>query len=586
MNKAFEFDLDGTHLQDFGQTVFSQMGLSCLHNLNDVQIQQLDAEAGYSKGEHLELDYLIPMGRTCLVGEITGRRDEGHARKKYQKFRNSYRIVSRLRLTDEVWLQLGVPKERLRDFRDVEDFRGFFIATKLERFDVDLVEVENIACFYRSDWRVLVDYSQTVGSYAKYHFAQRLNLALDATDEWTVRQEDRLLVTKHRLITSGDMGLADLFTFEISPYKLLPVAKVHRRDELPNLSLDPDYQRPLISKKLQDIRERLLGEPDFMFPSPILVVLSNECKFDGKTLIVPKRYGSVSVIDGQHRLFSYADEQLIGIIGETSKIMVTAIMFRDASSEQITRFSAKAFIEINTNQTRVSPTHLDAIAFPILGDTSARALAAQMILRANSATGSLHGLFQTNQTGLGIIRTATVLSSLKAITNLERMRRLQNATKGSALRRKRGYESLFGAPIEALLQPAVLIEKGTVCLVRYFNAVKQVFPNDWPQRGQSLGTSLEFAKVIAGFVKLLWTFVIEGSDWDSVYTELRAIRGSVLELRNMEDHAAVLFDPHDPYIPDYRPSATDDFRFLQANRSKPTPISAVMVLRNSPSPGE
>ncbi len=577
MTNTIELELDGAKLQDFAQAIFAEMGFICVHNLSHVALQSLDEGGSYSKGENLEVDFLIPWGRTCLVGEITGRSNERDVRNKYQKFRQSHQIISRLNVADNTWRLLGIPETHLRAFRDVSEFKGMFIATKLERFDVDLSAVQNIACFYRSDWRVLVAYSKTIGPYAKYHFAQRLDLTAESDDEAITKGENRLLVTRHRFITSGDMGLADLFTFEISPYKLLPVAKVHRRDELPNLSPDPDYQRPLIAKKLKDIRERLLGEVDFMFPSPILVVLSNESTFDGETLIVPKKHGAVSVIDGQHRLFSYAQEELAETIMDTSKIMVTAVKFCDATQDQIARFSAKAFIEINTNQTRVSLTHLDAIAYPVLADTSARAIAAQIILRVNETKGSLYGLFQTSQTGLGIIPTATVLSSLKAITNLERIRRLQNAARGSSLTRRNGYENLFEAPLDSLLDPEVLINRGSACLVRYFNLVKREFEHDWPKRGQTLGTSLEYSKVMAGFVKLLWEFISEGLDWASVQVTLGNVRSNVLRLRERESYESVLFDPNDPRIPDYRPSSTDDFRFLRANRLFPTSIAAVMV---------
>lgn len=81
-------------------------------------------------------------------------------------------------------------------------------------------------------------------------------------------------------ISKKDIPLANLYTFSIFPYKLLDIAHVYRRDEHPWLqSSSYDYQRPLIYKKLKEIREKLLTNQDFIFPSNILVILSKECKF-------------------------------------------------------------------------------------------------------------------------------------------------------------------------------------------------------------------------------------------------------------------------------------------------------------------
>ena len=57
-----------------------------------------------------------------------------------------------------------------------------------------------------------------------------------------------------------------------------------------------DYQRPLDYDKLEQIRKNLLTNQDFMFPSNIMVILSQECCYtkDGqnqKHLYIPDKYG-------------------------------------------------------------------------------------------------------------------------------------------------------------------------------------------------------------------------------------------------------------------------------------------------------
>jgi hypothetical protein len=525
-------ELVGSELEDFGQEVFTRMGLECTHRLNQVQLRNIRPSGPYSDEEHLEFDYLIPYGNTCLIGEITGRQTPRDVERKFSRFRRHYDIVTRSNLDEHGWQLVGVPEDRSYIFSEITEFKGFFITTRLQKFDVDLPQVPNMACFYKLDWDLLEEYSRCIGQYAQYPFLRLFDIARGAgRRELVLRGDSHALIrTPNRKIASGDIGLADLYTFEALPYELLPLAHVYRRDMLPDLSSTSGakYQRPLIQGKLEDIRENLLVSRNFVFP--------NDCK-----------------------------------------IMVTAIQFKDTDAEAVQRYSAKTFIEINTNQTRVRPTHLDAIAYGILRQTYPRAIAAQIILRVNERRGRLYGLFDTNQTSLGIIQTTTVVSALKSITRLDYIRGLQGAQKGSRVRIRQGYNNLFGVTtIHELVDAEALIERGVACFERYFTLVASTFSHDWPERGDSKGSSLEYAKMMAGFVRLLRQFISEGLDWQAVETELKKIRACVMQLREIQNYDAVLFNPAHQDIPDARPSATDDYRFLNANRQRPTSIQEVV----------
>ena len=80
----------GDKLQEDGRQLIENMGLTCLTNLGNVSLQQIDPTRSVGSGEHLEFDYLVPMGRVCLVGEITGRRNPQDIRDKYSKFKDQY----------------------------------------------------------------------------------------------------------------------------------------------------------------------------------------------------------------------------------------------------------------------------------------------------------------------------------------------------------------------------------------------------------------------------------------------------------------------------------------------------------------
>jgi len=574
--------LEGAELEEYGKEVFERMQLTCVYPLSNVRLMDLDPSGPYTPGEHLELDYLIPVGESCLMGEITSRTPSRNLERKYQKFRRVFDLLSRLQITEGLWKLLGVsdPSQQ-REFRQVRSIRGFFIVTDLTRFDLNLDRVHNIACFYSSDWELLDQYSQSIHQYARYPFLELFDLThAQVRQDLVLKQDSHSLIRTPDKKISGSVELANIYTFEASPYELLPMAKVYRRDMLPDLASghDKKYQRPLLTNKLLAIREQLLVHPDFMFPNSILVVLDSDSRYsmDEKALRIPQRYGAISVIDGQHRLFSYASQDVEIQYGQDAKIMVTAIQFRDPDPEKIRRYSARAFIEINTNQTKVPPTHLDAIAYDILGEKHAKAIAAQIILRVNERPGKpLYGLFDTNQTKLGIIQTRTILTALKSYTDIERIRKLQTIKGNQGRLRRQGYENLFGTPIIGLCEPETLIRQGIVCFEHYFSLVASTFSRDWPTRDGINQSSLKYAKMISGFVSLLGKFIAEGLGWNQVEEELKNIRVHILQLRRMGEYNGVLFDEADERIPGPQPSASEDFKFLERNRRASVSIRSV-----------
>jgi DGQHR domain-containing protein len=578
----------GRELEDIGYDVFTGMGLVCAHRLSQVPLKEIDPAGAYSRDDHLEFDYLIPYEGTCLIGEMKGGRNHANIERDYTRFKRHFNMARGWSFNEDNLRLMGVEEDKLRNFRGIRQVRGFFVVANLQKFDVDLSEDAQIARFYRSDWELLKDYAATIGPYTKPHFLDSFELRGRASRRALMlgSESNSLTRTDYKKIAS-DVGDANIYTFEASPYELLPVARVYRRDELPDLSStpEPEYQRSLIPKKLKSIRDNLLSVEDFMFPNSILVVL-NGCDYqeDKHILTIPGRYGALSVIDGQHRLFSYADKTLEERLADRSRIMVTAIQFVTSDQSEVAKYSARTFVEINTNQTKVQTTHIDAIAYEILGKTDSRALAAQIILRANvRRRTALHGLFDTNQTGLGIIKSTTVLTTLKSITDMTKIQELATASGRKALKKRRGYENLFQAKISDLSSAEAIIEQGVVCMLRYFGLIAKVFSYDWPERGKTKNSSLEFAKIIAGFVQLLSTFISEGLDWGEVESELTKIRSNVMKLRRITNYDAVLFDPNHRHIANATPSASNDYHFLNYNRKRPTSIEKIMK-RKPPSP--
>jgi DGQHR domain-containing protein len=483
--------------------------------------------------------------------------------------------------TSGFWRALGVPDPSLREFLSVERLVGFFVTTSLEKFDVDLEEAQGVGVFFKRDWELLKAYRETISSYAKPHFLARLGITLP-TAHTALRIAEGLIRSRGRRVASGDVGAADVYTFVVSPYEILDAAQVFRRDELPDLSPNAgrDYQRPLLPKKLAAMRQMLLGTQDFMFPSSILVVLSADCNHSrDHGLMIPKSYGAIEVIDGQHRLFSYASQEVERYCRSNAKLMVTAIHFQEHDPAQIRQYNGRTFVEINTTQTRVPASHVHAIAYSLLGDTKPRSLGAEVIIRLNARDGVIRGLFATSQTSLGPIQATTVLTVLHPLTNLAKLHALAHRSGASAHRRRQGLSNLLGLTTLEAVAAEDVVRLTTIALEHYLRIVHRTFQLDWPARGSTNTSSLAFAKMFAAFIRLMRAFIGEGLDWATVETELVRLRTNLLALRRRRKYGAVLLDSADPRIPGSGPSINQDFKFLQENRARPTPVQRVVARR-------
>jgi DGQHR domain-containing protein len=608
-------ELSGSDLEEHGLRVFRKMGLNCYGNLNHVQLRDIDPSEDYSPNRHLEVDYLIPEGETCIIGEITSRSNPRSVRSKHRTFRDHINILKGIDKDASTWKELGVPEDKISKFVGISELKGIFLTTQLERYDVDLTEVEHVAICFGVDCDLIEGYADTIGEYSKNHFLERVGVeSTPSMEALTLREDDHNLSRlRHKKVASGDVPLADVYTFEANPYLLLPIAQVYRRDDFPGVpgsgsgsQGSGDYQRPLDESKIQSMRRILGANLDFMYPNNILCVLSDSCSYQNEELKIPKEYGSISVIDGQHRLFSFADPEIEDHL-EDPQIMITAIRFRNLNpeegrSEQINKYSAKTFVEINNKQTSVSGNHLDFIKYDILDDTGRRALAAKVILNLNERRGKpLFGIFDTYQTGLGVITPRVVISGLQVITNIStNIEPVVDAQLGNKLRKKEGYENLLDADIDELTNPDVLITKCTIALERYFSIVSQTFQSDWPSRENEKETSLGYAKVFHAFVKMFKSFIFNGYSWDEVTRKIKTLRINLIRLINFDVYgifnypASVniyrnaqisdvenlrLFDPSHSDIPSARPKKGESFEFLERNLLSPTSIQTIMEER-------
>jgi DNA sulfur modification protein DndB len=153
----------------------------------------------------------------------------------------------------------------------------------------------------------------------------------------------------------GKMGGHTYYSFSIEPEKLLKISYVLHRNKA-NKKMMPTYQRIIKKSRIQGVQNFISN--DGYFPNSIIISLdsgSKPLRFDRANtqvkssisnigiLHLPKKYRSAFVIDGQHRLYGYANTEY----KMTNSIPVVAFVNLDRE-EQI-----KLFMQINENQKQV-----------------------------------------------------------------------------------------------------------------------------------------------------------------------------------------------------------------------------------------
>ena len=153
----------------------------------------------------------------------------------------------------------------------------------------------------------------------------------------------------------GEMGGHTYYSFSIEPEKLLKLGYILHRTKA-NKTLMPSYQRLIKKGRLLSVQE-FINDGGF-FPNSIVInidMAAKKPKFDLSSLQsetslsklgilhLPQTYRSVFIIDGQHRLYGYANSPY----KTTNCIPVVA--FADLErNEQL-----KLFMQINENQKAV-----------------------------------------------------------------------------------------------------------------------------------------------------------------------------------------------------------------------------------------
>ena len=144
------------------------------------------------------------------------------------------------------------------------------------------------------------------------------------------------------------------YLFGIQPSRLIPISTVLHRKSNVGDDISSNYQRLVNPKKIKEIK-KFIKEERGIFPTNIIISFDSSGDFFKPSgskindiqfglLSLPNKFQSVTIIDGQHRLFAYDN------LEEADKDLIYVIAFHKLSPER----QVQTFININEKQTKVS----------------------------------------------------------------------------------------------------------------------------------------------------------------------------------------------------------------------------------------
>lgn len=306
-------------------------------------------------------------------------------------------------------------------------------------------------------------------------------------------------------------------SFMMSAEELLETSYVLRKDNWQQTIWL--YQRLIDPKRIKDVRS-FLEENGEAFYNNIIVALPDNIRFrdaSGKeiqineiaelegncTLLIPREYNSICVIDGQHRIYAHYEsgvdskqERRINLLRKQLHLLVTGLVFpKEMSKENRIQMQSKIFLDINSNAKPV-PRHvllqIKRIKSPIDSESIG-----QLVVEKLNENGPFKKLLHISTFGEGWIKTASIvrfaLRYLVTTTPAEGKKSLYEYWSGD----KDKFNNLNDDEINNYADYCAGV------INSYFISVKKHFPNDWANPDSKLMTVVAINGFIIAFTRQL-----------------------------------------------------------------------------------
>lgn len=474
----------------------------------------------------IEIDIVAKIGPVGFLVEVTTQEEKNE--RKINKFISKYRAVKESRLSPSELARLfsGIPTRKRTGFREVREWKAMYIGLSPEIVYKEMTPEKfsdsvGLSIINVDHWNYITALQKAIGSYARFEFMSFLGLDPERVEGIAEKiYFFEFQKTEGRKITKGPLR-TDVYSFSASPNFLLRTCRVFRFAGLPLRDAKSYYQRMLDRSKLREIRKFIGRSPERCFPTPITVVLPpNIPPPQDKKIPIPFKYGSIAIIDGQHRVYAYASSKVPETTRERGKILVNGIKFHADNPKEIDSFSARTFIDINREQMKVKTSLIYLVSHKVIGEKTDVALAAEVISRCNRDENSpLHDLLE----GYGIGRKSRLgfpRTSIVEVTNAL-------AKIIGAIRMPGNPQTNVTQMIGNLPSPPWRTEQLiSVCvklLNRHFNKIggeQGILRADW-----SPGTSsiIFKSKFMAAFILLLLDSINKGHDFATIKKRIKKI---------------------------------------------------------------
>jgi DGQHR domain-containing protein len=169
------------------------------------------------------------------------------------------------------------------------------------------------------------------------------------------------LVKDFDIVTmKGQQGGHECYSMMLSPYLLKKIGYVNKRHlQFPAPNEEVSYQRLIDSKRIDNLHDYLKLDNSFI-PSSIIVnfdtpltkkpvskkIRNTNCDSETVRVSLPNIYGSMYIIDGQHRVFGYYD-----LPTKSKEHRLHVVAFEGLTARE----QAQMFVDINQNQKAISP---------------------------------------------------------------------------------------------------------------------------------------------------------------------------------------------------------------------------------------
>jgi DNA sulfur modification protein DndB len=377
----------GDSFEDEVWAIFYKMGFKLMNRDRDFHLQ-------YSEGLTKQIDVVAIDDDVCLLIECKETASENNT----HSWKTDLEAISGFRENLFAEIRSKYPNRRCK----------YVFATKnyvIGEQDSKRMQEFQIANF---DYDTVQYYDQLVnhlGNAAKYQLLGNIFAKQTIT-----QMEDRVPAIE------GKMGGLTYYSFVIEPDRLLKIAYILHRNKA-NRRMMPTYQRLIKKERLKSIRG-FVNNGGY-FPNSLIVSIDtdghdvrfeqSQARIEGETsrlgiLYLPKKYQSVYVIDGQHRLYGYSETDW------ASKNSIPVVAFVDLPKKD----QLKMFMDINQNQKPVSKSLRNTLNIDLLWDSDlySRRLEALMLdigqKLGEESKSPLYGLIVTGEDSVSGKRCITL----------------------------------------------------------------------------------------------------------------------------------------------------------------------------------